>query len=146
MQHGECRATLNDHFFFSDYEAMHKLALMLRHLPLSLRDAYTFAISPADPDDPIIASALLSFATAYCQRWGVIDLHLQPCIAGSTSNGNASCLVEYVLCERANILALWKHLPRRMAGFACWATCNVNSRSGGYMVHIKLLCCPLQQV
>ncbi|KAK9917692.1 hypothetical protein WJX75_007248 [Coccomyxa subellipsoidea] len=62
------RATLSDHFFFSDYEAMHKLALMLRHLPLPMRDAYTFAISPADPDDPIISSALLSFATAYCQR------------------------------------------------------------------------------
>ncbi|BDA48563.1 ATP-dependent RNA helicase SUV3L, mitochondrial [Coccomyxa sp. Obi] len=69
------RATLSDHFFFSDYEAMHKLALMLRHLPLSLRDAYTFAISPADPDDPIIASALLSFATAYCQR-GTVNVGL----------------------------------------------------------------------
>lgn len=51
---------------------MHKLALMLRHLPLPMRDAYTFAISPADPDDPIISSALLSFATAYCQRCAVI--------------------------------------------------------------------------
>ena len=69
---GPHRATLSDHFFFSDYEAMHKLALMLRHLPLPMRDAYTFAISPADPDDPIISSALLSFATAYCQRCAVI--------------------------------------------------------------------------
>lgn len=66
------RATLSEHYFFSDYEAMHKLALMLRHLPLPLRDAYTFAISPADPDDPIQASALLSFATAYSQRWATL--------------------------------------------------------------------------
>ncbi len=70
------RATLSDHFFFSDYEAMHKLALMLRHLPLPLRDAYTFAISPADPDDPIVSSALLSFATAYSQRCAVCCCHL----------------------------------------------------------------------
>lgn len=47
---------------------MHKLALMLRHLPLSLREHYIFAISPADPDEPSVASALLSFATAYCQK------------------------------------------------------------------------------
>lgn len=57
---------------------MHKLAMMLRHLPLPLRDAYTFAISPADPDDPIVSSALLSFATAYCQRCAIRPLQL-PC-------------------------------------------------------------------
>jgi hypothetical protein len=59
---------LGDRFFFSDFEPMLKLALMIRHLPLSLREHYIFAISPADPDEPAVASALLSFATAYSQR------------------------------------------------------------------------------
>ena len=43
---------------------------MLRHLPLSLREAWTFSISPTDPDDVPVASALLTLATAYafCRR------------------------------------------------------------------------------
>lgn len=41
---------------------------MLRHLPLSLREAWTFAISPTDPDDVPVASALLGFATTYAAR------------------------------------------------------------------------------
>lgn len=63
-----CRATLGQHFFFSDFEPMLRLALMLRHLPLALRDHYIFAISPADPDDTAVASALLTFATTYAQQ------------------------------------------------------------------------------
>lgn len=63
------RATLTQHFFFSNYEPMHKLALMLRHLPLSLREHYIFAISPADPEDPPVAAALLSFASCYASRY-----------------------------------------------------------------------------
>ncbi len=47
---------------------MLRLALMLRHLPLSLRDHYICAISPADPDDSAVASALLTFATTYSQK------------------------------------------------------------------------------
>ena len=65
------RATLSQHFFFSNYEPMHKLALMLRHLPLALREHYIFAISPADPEDPPVAAALLSFAEAYASRSGL---------------------------------------------------------------------------
>lgn len=64
-----CRATLSQHFFFSDYEPMRKLALMLRHLPLALRDHYIFAISPADPEDPPVAAALLSFAACYASKY-----------------------------------------------------------------------------
>ena len=41
---------------------------MLRHLPLSLREAWTFSISPTDPDDVPVASALLTLATAYAFR------------------------------------------------------------------------------
>lgn len=47
---------------------MHKLALMLRHLALNLREHYIFAISPADPEDPPVAAALLSFASCYASR------------------------------------------------------------------------------
>ena len=70
-QHGgtvACRATMSQHFFFSDYESMHKLALMLRHLPLTLREHYIFAIGPTDPEDPPVAAALLSFAATYSSR------------------------------------------------------------------------------
>ncbi len=72
------RATLGSHFFFSDYEPMHRLALMLRHLPLSLRQAYICAISPADPDDTPVASALLTFATAFSQRWEPARMRQKP--------------------------------------------------------------------
>ena len=48
---------------------MHKLALMLRHLDLSLRKHYIFALSPTDPEDPPVAAALLSFASCYASRY-----------------------------------------------------------------------------
>lgn len=41
---------------------------MLRHLPLSLREAWTFAISPTDPADELVAAALLSLAHAFALR------------------------------------------------------------------------------
>jgi hypothetical protein len=41
---------------------------MLRHLPLSLQEAWTFSISPTDPADAPLASALLRFATAYARQ------------------------------------------------------------------------------
>ena len=47
---------------------MHGLALILRHLRLTLRDRYVFSISPADPEDIPVAAALLAFATAYSRR------------------------------------------------------------------------------
>lgn len=36
---------------YAKHEEVLALAQMLRHLPLSLREAWTFAISPTDPDD-----------------------------------------------------------------------------------------------
>lgn len=55
---------------------MARLAVMLKHLEggeggLTLREAYTFAISPTDPADAPIAAALLAMATAYSLRGGV---------------------------------------------------------------------------
>lgn len=47
---------------------MHTLATMLRHLPLTLREAWTFAISPTDPADAPVATALLSLASSFAQR------------------------------------------------------------------------------
>lgn len=47
---------------------MLSLALMLEPLPLSLRECYTFALSPTDSADPSSTGALLSFAKAYCRR------------------------------------------------------------------------------
>ena len=59
---------MTQHYFFGDFEAIHALAIMLRHLRLTLRERYIFAISPTDPDDAPVASALLSFASAYSSR------------------------------------------------------------------------------
>lgn len=53
---------------YARYEEQYTLATMLRHLPLSLREAWAFSISPADPDDAPVASALLTFATVYAHR------------------------------------------------------------------------------
>ncbi len=47
---------------------MDRLLLLLRHLPLSLRERYLFALAPVDPDDAPVTGALLSFAAAYCHR------------------------------------------------------------------------------
>ena len=56
------------HYALARYEDTRALAVMLRHLPLSLREAWTFAISPTDPADEPVAAALLSLAHAYALR------------------------------------------------------------------------------
>jgi ATP-dependent RNA helicase SUPV3L1/SUV3 len=56
------------HYSYAKHEEVVALAQMLRHLPLSLREAWTFAISPTDPDDVPVASALLTFATTYAAQ------------------------------------------------------------------------------
>lgn len=53
-----------------DFENMYALAVMLKHLPLSLGEHYLFATAPSDASDATAASALLSFATAYSLRCG----------------------------------------------------------------------------
>ena len=63
-----CRAVLAEHYFLGDFDNIYELALMLRHLRLTLREHYLFSISPTDASDPPVASALLSFATAYSSR------------------------------------------------------------------------------
>lgn len=45
-----------------------RLLLLLRHLPLSLRERYLFAMAPVDPEDSPVTGALLTFAAAYCHR------------------------------------------------------------------------------
>ena len=44
------------------------LLLCLQHLPLTLKECYQFCLSPTDPDDGPVASALLLFATAFARR------------------------------------------------------------------------------
>ncbi|KAK9809601.1 hypothetical protein WJX73_006619 [Symbiochloris irregularis] len=65
------QASLRPHYFFGSAETMHQLAMMLDHLPLSLPDRYTFVTAPADPADPTVASAFLSFASRFCHRRSV---------------------------------------------------------------------------
>jgi hypothetical protein len=69
-------AVLGPHYELASVEDMARLAVMLRHLEggergLTLREAYTFAISPTDPADTPVAAALLAMATAYSLRGGV---------------------------------------------------------------------------
>lgn len=55
-------------FFFAHFDDVRTNAVMLRHLPLSLFEAYVFSISPSDPGDDALSSALLSFATSFVQH------------------------------------------------------------------------------
>lgn len=62
-------ATLDsENYFYAHFDDVKTNAVMLRHLPLSLREAYTFAISPCDPTDGPVAEALVAFATAFSLR------------------------------------------------------------------------------
>eukprot|EP00887_Chlorella_sp_A99_P007765 scaffold20.g7765.t1 len=55
----------------SGVEEVHRLAVMIQHLPLSLREAYLFAIAPCDPVDDPVAAAFLRFAAAFAARRAV---------------------------------------------------------------------------
>lgn len=57
-----------DHYMLGDFDNMYRLAMMLRHLRLSLWEQYLFAVAPADAQDSPVASALLSLASAYDLR------------------------------------------------------------------------------
>ena len=56
------------HWRYARFDEQLALACMLRHLPLSLREAWTFSSAPADPDDTPVAGALLQLATAFAVR------------------------------------------------------------------------------
>lgn len=68
-----CEALLAPHFFFAHFEDVRTLAVMLKHLPLSLREAYAFCLAPCDPGDEPVAAALLALATWYSRRWARQD-------------------------------------------------------------------------
>lgn len=61
----------HDTYRLARFDDQLALATMLRHLPLSLREAWAFSTSPADPDDAPVAAALLGFAAAYASRRAV---------------------------------------------------------------------------
>ena len=44
--------------------------MLLKHLPLSLSELWIFCHSPTDPQEPHMVSALLTFVTAFCYRYG----------------------------------------------------------------------------
>ena len=58
-------AVLGPQFFFAHFEDMRTLAVMLRHLPLGLRESYLFCLAPCDPADTAVATAL-------ARLWGVV--------------------------------------------------------------------------
>eukprot|EP00884_Botryococcus_braunii_P009866 jgi/Botrbrau1/18881/Bobra.177_2s0040.1 len=77
-------ASLAEHYFMADCEAMLRIARLLDHLPLSLKERYQFCQAPADASEPAIASALLGFARAYCYRRKVTPDKLRlPATTGS---------------------------------------------------------------
>ena len=65
-----CRAQLQEHYEFADFAAKAALAVLLKHLPLSLPELWLFCHSPTDPQEPHMVSALLTFVTAFCYRCG----------------------------------------------------------------------------
>ena len=62
------RAQLQEHYEFADFAAKAALAVLLKHLPLSLPELWLFCHSPTDPQEPHMVSALLTFVTAFCYR------------------------------------------------------------------------------
>lgn len=93
------------HYSYARYEEQHTLATMLRHLPLPLREAWTFSISPTDPEDVPVASALLGFATAFAFRRLVTPAAiLHPQLAEARSEWE---LKQLEACHRVFDLYLW---------------------------------------
>jgi hypothetical protein len=54
---------LDDNYFLSDYEDMRALAAAIEHLPLSLKDRYTFCIAPVNKDNPTALAYFLMVLT-----------------------------------------------------------------------------------
>ncbi|KAL4857153.1 DExH-box ATP-dependent RNA helicase DExH16 [Chlorella vulgaris] len=93
------------HYCYAQYEDQYTLATMLRHLPLSLQEAWTFSISPTDPADAPLASALLRFATAYARQLRVpVAATLLPPLAQARSEVD---LLQLETCHRILDLYLW---------------------------------------
>ena len=63
-----CRAQLGETYEYADFQAKAQLAALLKHLPMSMRELWVFCHSPTDPEEPYLASALLTFATAFCVK------------------------------------------------------------------------------
>ena len=74
----EEQATTSQHYVMAQVEEVQTLALMIAHLPLTLREAYLFSIAPCDPQDGPVAAAFLRFATAFA-RGRVSPLLALPC-------------------------------------------------------------------
>lgn len=55
-------------FFLANFDDIRTNALMLRNLSLSIREAYTFSVSPSDPGDPTVSMALVEFASIFAQK------------------------------------------------------------------------------
>lgn len=110
-------------YSYARYEEVHALAMMLRHLRLSLREAWAFAIAPADPADAPVAGALLSLATAYALRRRVTpaalllppmvearsELELQQVRPGA---GGLLCQGSSVVCRARDACACLRCFPR----------------------------------
>ena len=70
--------------------------------PVLLVARYAFVMAPADPLDPPVASALLSFASAYCHRHAYFSAHSpasHPCRAKQTVWRHFILLLRHSLCD-----------------------------------------------
>ena len=64
---------LSPRYFLINFHDMHELAILIRHLPLTTEERYTFATSPCDPSDCTVGAAFLNFATIYAMK-GVVNV------------------------------------------------------------------------
>eukprot|EP00803_Ostreobium_quekettii_P001475 evm.model.scf_100EXC.6 EVM.evm.TU.scf_100EXC.6 scf_100EXC:44762-53616(+) len=61
-------AQLSTRYFLANFEDMIELAIIIRHLPLSIEERYIFTTSPCDPSSYTTVAALLNFASVYANR------------------------------------------------------------------------------
>ena len=103
-------AKLAPHFRMRDMDEIIAVAKLVQKLPLALEDHFMFAIAPVDVRDPMVVSALLTFAREFCThgRVGVRIISLPP---ARTPTGSAE-LAKLESAHKCLDLYLW--LARRL--------------------------------
>eukprot|EP01122_Echinamoeba_exundans_P012111 TRINITY_DN5001_c0_g1_i1.p2 TRINITY_DN5001_c0_g1~~TRINITY_DN5001_c0_g1_i1.p2 ORF type:complete len:312 (-),score=63.80 TRINITY_DN5001_c0_g1_i1:248-1183(-) len=58
-------ATTDKHYFLCRGDPIKEVAELLQHIPLSLRDLYSFCMAPVDADNEVVAGFLIKFAESF---------------------------------------------------------------------------------
>ena len=105
-------ANLAPHFRMRDMDEVIAVAKLVQKLPLALEDHFMFAIAPVDVRDPMVISAMMTFARHFCThgRVGVRIISLPP---ARTPTGSTE-LAKLESAHKCLDLYLWlaKRLPQ----------------------------------